>query len=450
MSRNKPLPSLLTRCKKPNFLLLIDQPCDSSVDQSDEKKNLFMQEFLLNGFEFQNHYVGSSACSPSKMTLYTGQYPSLHGVRQTRGFHQKQFNATVPIMEDYFRKAGYQTFWKELAADQVSDEANQRMASLNKEDMVCAKDVVGLLEKLDQEEMEGSHQWVIFSSFRSEQRYGEMMNVFQTLKKTAVYQDTIVLYTSMIGQSEELDARNRNNVYEKYIHVPMMIHSPALFHGQKRTGMLTSHVDLLPTMLGLAGIDEEEVQTLLSMDDAEVRPLVGRDLTPLLLGRKRFYRANEPLYFMTDEEESLDLKDAGEFVETVVQPNHIEAVMATLRTGEENEQEVWKYARYFDDPQFWRVPGVSDVIVTQEKDVSTEAEKPLSKWVTLTKTSPAPDEFELFNLTRDPLEKKNLITAEFETSETKAIGKVLSLILEEQHRQKRLISKRNDTGNVAI
>ncbi|MCA0173929.1 sulfatase-like hydrolase/transferase [Bacillus sp. RAR_GA_16] len=448
MSRNKPLPSLLTRCKKPNFLLLIDQPSDG--DQSDDMKNRFLQELLLNGFEFQNHYVGSSACSPSKMTLYTGQYPSLHGVRQTRGSHQMQLSATVPIMEDYFRKAGYQTFWKELAADQASDEANQRIASLNKEDMVCAKDVEGLLEKLDLEEREGSHQWVIFSSFRSGQRYGEMMNVFQKLKKTAVYQNTIVLYTSIIGQSENQDATNRNNVYEKYIHVPMIIHSPALIHGQKRTAMLTSHVDILPTMLGLAGIDEEEIHTLLSVDAADVRPLVGRDLTPLLLGRKRFYRANEPLYFMTDEEEKLDLKDAGELVETVVQPNHIEAVVTTLRTGEKNEQEVWKYARYFDDPQFWRMPCVSDVIVTQEKDASPGAEERLPKWITLTKTSPTPDEFQLFNLTRDPLEEKNLATAEFETSETKAIGKVLSLILEEQHRQKRLRSRGSDPGNVAI
>ncbi len=446
MNRNKPLSSLFTRSKKPNFLILIDQPCDG--DQSDDKKNLFMQELLLNGFEFQNHYVGSSACSPSKMTLFTGQYPSLHGVTQTRSSNQKQLNAeAVPMMEDYFRKAGYQTFWKELA-DQVNDEKDQRMASLNKNDEICADEVVELLEKLNRKEEEESHQWVIFSSFCSRQRYDGMMNVFQTLKKTTFYQNTIVLFTSILGQNKDLDATSKtNNVYEKYIHVPMMIHSPALFHGQKSTSMLTSHVDILPTMLGLAGIDEEEVQTLLSMDDAEVRPLVGRDLTPLLLGRKRFYRANEPLYFMTDEEGRRELSDAGESIE---QQNHIEAVVTTLRTGEENEQEVWKYARYYDDPQFWRVPGVSDVIMTQEKDVGPKAEERLSKWVTLTKTSPAPDEFELYNLTRDPLEEKNLAEAEFETTETKAIRKVLSLILEEQRRQKRLISRKSDAGNVAM
>ncbi|WP_166000524.1 sulfatase-like hydrolase/transferase [Bacillus sp. Cs-700] len=449
MNRNKPLSSLFTRSKKPNFLILIDQPCDG--DQSDDKKNLFMQELLLNGFEFQNHYVGSSACSPSKMTLFTGQYPSLHGVTQTRSSNQKQLNVTtIPIMEHYFRKAGYQTFWKELA-DQVNDEKDQRMASLNKNDEICADEVVELLEKLNRKEVEESHQWVIFSSFCSRHRYGGMMNVFQTLKKTTFYQNTIVLFTSILGQNKDLDATSKtNNVYEKYIHVPMMIHNPALFHGKKSTSMLTSHVDILPTMLGLAGIDEEEIQTLLSVDYSEVRPLIGRDLTPLLSGRKRFYRANEPIYFMTGDEGRRGLNEApGVLVESDLQPNHIEAVVVTMRTGDDEQQEVWKYARYYDDPQYWRIPGVSDVIVTQEKDGAPEAEE-LSKWITLTKTSPAQDEFELYNLTRDPLEKKNLTDAEFETTETKEIRKVLSLILEEQHRQKRLISRKSDAGNVAM
>lgn len=33
--------------------------------------------------EFLNHYVGSTACSPSRATLYTEQYPSLHDVIKT-------------------------------------------------------------------------------------------------------------------------------------------------------------------------------------------------------------------------------------------------------------------------------------------------------------------------------------------------------------------------------
>ena len=67
-----------------------------------------------------NHYAGSTACSPSRATLYTGQYPSLHGVTQTPGAAKESFDPdvfwldpnTVPTMGDYFRAAGYETFWK--------------------------------------------------------------------------------------------------------------------------------------------------------------------------------------------------------------------------------------------------------------------------------------------------------------------------------------------------
>ena len=38
-----------------------------------------------DGLEFHRHYAGSTACTPSRATLFTGQYPSLHGVSQTDG-----------------------------------------------------------------------------------------------------------------------------------------------------------------------------------------------------------------------------------------------------------------------------------------------------------------------------------------------------------------------------
>ena len=35
------------------------------------------------GLELHRHYAGSTACVPSRATLFTGQYPSLHGVSKT-------------------------------------------------------------------------------------------------------------------------------------------------------------------------------------------------------------------------------------------------------------------------------------------------------------------------------------------------------------------------------
>ncbi|MGV0801074.1 sulfatase-like hydrolase/transferase, partial [Mycolicibacterium elephantis] len=41
--------------------------------------------FEENGVSFERHYTGSLACVPSRPTIFTGQYPDLHGVTQTDG-----------------------------------------------------------------------------------------------------------------------------------------------------------------------------------------------------------------------------------------------------------------------------------------------------------------------------------------------------------------------------
>ncbi|CCF16021.1 arylsulfatase A domain protein [Brevibacillus laterosporus GI-9] len=75
------------------------------------RTNLITQELLkANGMEFHRHYIGSAACCPSRATLFTGQYPSLHGVSQTVGVAKEAFDSdmfwlnrnTVPTMGNYF------------------------------------------------------------------------------------------------------------------------------------------------------------------------------------------------------------------------------------------------------------------------------------------------------------------------------------------------------------
>ncbi|WP_338148624.1 sulfatase-like hydrolase/transferase [Brevibacillus humidisoli] len=87
--------------------------------------------------------------------------------------------------------------------------------------------------------------------------------VLQALRESSFYEDTIVIFTSDHG--ELLGAHGGMHqkwycAYEEVIHVPFIIHNPRLFSGRESVDMLTSHVDLLPTMLGLAGIDVESVQ----------------------------------------------------------------------------------------------------------------------------------------------------------------------------------------------
>ena len=70
--------------------------------------------------ELHRHYAGSTACLPSRATLFTGQYPSLHGVTNTDGLAKQASDPamtwldpnSVPTMGDWFRAAGYQTHYR--------------------------------------------------------------------------------------------------------------------------------------------------------------------------------------------------------------------------------------------------------------------------------------------------------------------------------------------------
>ena len=77
---------------QPNILLIMTDeeryPPPYEVDsvRSFRNSQLTARESIRSrGLEFHRHYAGSTACTPSRATLFTGQYPSLHGVNSTDG-----------------------------------------------------------------------------------------------------------------------------------------------------------------------------------------------------------------------------------------------------------------------------------------------------------------------------------------------------------------------------
>jgi len=68
--------------------------------------------------------------------------------------------------------------------------------------------------------------------------------------------------------------------------------------------------------------------------------------------------------------------------------------------------------------------------------------------VTKTKDTPVPEQYELYNLSEDPLEEKNLAYPGFETPESLVVKNLLIAALEEQCRQKRLYPSSGDVPGV--
>lgn len=88
-----------------------------------------------------------------------------------------------------------------------------------------------------------------------------MGKVYDKLKSSKFYDNTIIIFTSdhgdLLGAHGGL-FQKWYNAYEEATHVPFIIHSPKLFSNRQTTDMLTSHVDILPTLLGLAKIDAKK------------------------------------------------------------------------------------------------------------------------------------------------------------------------------------------------
>jgi hypothetical protein len=80
----------------PNILLIMTDeeryppPYETEAVKAFRRDQLTARESIRDGaLEFHRHYAGSTACVASRATLFTGQYPSLHGVSQTDGTSKK-------------------------------------------------------------------------------------------------------------------------------------------------------------------------------------------------------------------------------------------------------------------------------------------------------------------------------------------------------------------------
>jgi arylsulfatase A-like enzyme/putative intracellular protease/amidase len=111
-----------------------------------------------NGVSFGRHYTGSLACVPSRPTLFTGQYPDVHGVTQTDGLGKMADDSRmrwlregeVPTLGHWFRAAGYDTHydgkWHISHADLTDPESGEPLATNDDEGAVDADAVQAYLD----------------------------------------------------------------------------------------------------------------------------------------------------------------------------------------------------------------------------------------------------------------------------------------------------------------
>ena len=550
--------------RRPNVLVILtDQLREPPLYEADElrefrREHCAGQERLRqSGVSFKHHYPMAIACAPSRASLLTGQYPSLHGVTQTDGLAKNPESAdmfwlapdTVPTLGDWFRAGGYRTYFKgkwhashayldahdgdgyllsidddgepieaniaEYAAADLLDDfgfsawVGPEPHGLGKHNMGTVKDpftageTIELLQHLD--DGESDDPWLAVCSFlnphddsffgivaltqglryhpsavphidqsptrhedlstkpRCQQsmvdlwsRLGapqpwnethlkfyyqlqatvgdQITRVLDALQASGAYEDTIVVFSSDHGDMQGAHGgmhEKWHNAYEEALNVPFIVSSPLLPGGARELEIPTNHADLIPTLLGLVGIEHDEALAKLQVDHIDARPLVGRDLSDAIRALAPEPSA-EPVLFMTDDEISEGtahgaspfqrVARATRTFSTIEQPNHIETVIAEVDV--DGEQHLVKFSRYHDNQQFWTVPG--------ERDERLRGRK------TITITEPEPDEYELYDITADPREERNLAHPTYADDRSRALQATMLGLLSKQLAAKRL------------
>ncbi len=231
--------------------------------------------------------------------------------------------------------------------------------------------------------------------------------------------ETVIVRTSdhgeMLGSHGGLHQK-WFNLYDESTRIPLFIARVGSAPTAPRTiAAPSSHVDIVPTLLAAAGIDEDAVAAELRRDFTEVHPLPGRNLMPIVSGGDA--DPQRAVYLMTRDNilegdsgasalarrlgrdtnpppplrMQLPAHTASNFEGIVVRVSDDEAAGAGGH--------LWKLVRTFDDPATWTTPGVKHVAANGIGGLQLRRD-------------PLPDEWELYDLEADPTEASNRATDE--------------------------------------
>ncbi len=205
------------------------------------------------------------------------------------------------------------------------------------------------------------------------------------------------------------------NLYDEATRVPFVIarvrSEGAVTAGADPVVEVTSHVDLVPTLLGAAQIDRAAVMEELKGSFSEAHDLPGRNLMPVV-DRETRPDADRAVYMLTRDnmpEGDSGISGIGRRLgrtETPPVPLRIQVVAHAAANHEGLVTRVpddaaaggggrlWKIVRSFDDPATWTEPGVRHLAANGPGGPSY-------------RTVPIPDQWELYDLDLDPIEATN-------------------------------------------
>ena len=107
-------------------------------------------------------------------------------------------------------------------------------------------------------------EYVNFYAYLNTLADKHVMTVLDTLEETGLMDKTIILRMADHGEGGLSHGMREKayTVYEEMIHIPLIVHNPKLYPEPVQTEAFYDHLDLLPTILDLAGIPNPDSYAL--------------------------------------------------------------------------------------------------------------------------------------------------------------------------------------------
>jgi choline-sulfatase len=178
------------------------------------------------------------------------------------------------------------------------------------------------------------------------------MVVYQALLQSRFRDATIIIFTSDHGDLLGSHAGMHQKwytAYEEAIRVPLIVTNQRLFRGPGNSRQVDEPrrfiADDARHCRSRSGIDPRKAGGGSERCPPACRPRFERHC----VGNEGAGSSDDGLYFMNDDDPSRgpdQVNWVGICVGSIVQPNHIETVIATLDDG--TGPKIWKHSRYFD------------------------------------------------------------------------------------------------------
>jgi len=253
----------------------------------------------------------------------------------------------------------------------------------------------------------------------------QLRKILEALDRNGLAENTIVVFLSDHGEMTAAHGgmiQKWHNAYEEAIRVPLVVSSPLVNSGPEMREILqpTSSIDLAPTLLGLAGYTQADLQAAMeaACGESVVKSFVGADLSSPIRGETDGSivgpdgNPRTGVFFMTND----TITDLG---------------------AAPSDQTQGQYDQFVANVETLRAQGydLTSGPVTQPNCVRALC---TGDWKIVRYTDPngvEEDEWELYCLTADPVERVNLV--HFKTGQIRDDVSVPGMTTEE------LIAKHN-------